>query len=317
MEELALNVYEPANIRARETALGLAILFAGHYSIMALLGGPVPLWLRICGFVIVPILFLVLYPFWAARRCGAELLKWPGARRLTHEAVIGIGCGVSIMLTLGSIEYALFGKAYELPEQLRELVVAPDAMMPMVIGVFAVTVVPLGEELFFRGVVYGSLRRWSVPGALAAQAFVFALFHHYGLIYSVFLFVGGVLLGLVYEWRRTLWAPICMHLTCNIISVTVLAMAFIVYGNTPLLGTVLENHDDGCRITRVLPNSSAEAAGLKSGDIVISLDDQPTSHPNELISAIEQFELGSELRLEIKRSGRRMTLTVTLNHTRR
>lgn len=309
-------------MRMRDSAIGVAILVAwlgaGPVLIIRLLGDPLSLWLSISGFLLGPTLFLIFYPLWAAGRCGSKtLLKWPGLRPAIREAIIGFGCGVALTLGLGGIEFALFGKTLDFPEPLRQLIVAPDALMLIVVCVLALTFIPLGEELFYRGLVYGSLRRWGVPAALALQALVFALVHQYGLIYSVFVFAGGVLFGIVYEWRRTLWAPVFMHLTTNIVTVTLLVMAFIAYGNSPLLGVVLENHDNGCRIKRVLPNSSAEEAGLKAGDIVISLDDQPTSRPDELISTIEQFELGSELWLEINRGGSNLNLPVTLNHTRR
>ena len=321
MREFASDAREHTNIRVRYAVIGLGILvvWAVVQSLtVALPIGPIPLLLSFIGFAIGPTLFLIFYPFWAARRCGAKPpLKWLGARPIIREAVIGIGCGIAMTLALGGIEFAIFGKTLGFPEPLRQLVVAQDSLMIISMGLLALTIIPLGEELFFRGLVYGVLRRWSISGSLAAQAFAFALYHRYDLTYSMLIFAAGILFGIVYEWRRTLWAPIFMHLTGNIISFTLLIAAFIAYGNTPVLGVALENHDDGCRITKVFPGSTAEEAGLKTGDIVVKLDDQPISSPSDLISAMEQFELGDQLRLEIKRNGKRMALPVTLNQRRR
>jgi len=309
-------------MRVRDAAIGLAILLtwtlAGPYLAISLFGRPLPLWLLIGLFLIGPVLFLLLYPFWAAHRCGAgSLLRWPGARRASREAIIGIGAGVATMAVLGGVELALFGKWLDPPEPLRQLIAAQNALIPILTCVIILTLVPIAEEVFYRGLVYGSLRRWNVPAALVAQAMVFAIVHQYGLVYSAFVFVGATLIGLVYEWRRTLLAPIFMHLTCAVISVALLVMAYIAYGNTPALGVALESHADGCRITKVIPHSSAEEAGLETGDIVVSLDEQATRRPRDLIATLTQGQVGSEVRIEIIRHGRRMTLNVTLKYRRR
>jgi len=322
MGNVISGIGEPANLRVRDAAVGLAILLtwtlAGPHLAMSLLGRPLPPWISIVGFLVGPLLFLLLYPFWAAHRCGAgPLLAWPGAGSVLREAIVGIGAGAATMAVLGGVELALFGKWLDLPEPLRQLISAQNALVPILMGVLALTVIPIAEEVFYRGLVYGALRRWSVPAALVAQAMVFALAHQYGLVYSAFVFAGGMLLGLVYEWRRTLWAPIFMHLTCAGISVPLLVTAYVAYGNTPALGVVLESHDDGCLITRVIPESSAEEAGLKAGDIVISLNEQATPSPRDLIVTLAQCEVGSEVQVEIIRRGRRTTLNVTLSHRRR
>ena len=119
MRELASDAHERTNIPVRYAVLGLGILvvWAVVQSLTAALPiGPIPLWLSFIGFAIGPTLFLMFYPLWAARRCGAEpLLKWLGAKPVIREAVIGIGCGVSLTLALGGIEFAIFGKTLGFP----------------------------------------------------------------------------------------------------------------------------------------------------------------------------------------------------------
>jgi hypothetical protein len=110
---------------------------------------------------------------------------------------------------------------------------------------------------------------------------------------------------------------IFMHLTCGFVCVPLLVMAYIAYGNTPALGVALESHDEGCRVTRVIPQSSAEQAGLEAGDVVISLDEQATRRPRDLMAALAKCKVGSQVRIEIIRHDRRMTLNVTLNRRRR
>jgi membrane protease YdiL (CAAX protease family) len=79
-----------------------------------------------------------------------------------------------------------------------------------------------GEELLFRGVIQGLLRRayGVVPGILAAST-LFALFHVPSLsgnsllpVLSV-LFLSGVVLGALYEYTRTLLVPMVAHALWN------------------------------------------------------------------------------------------------------
>jgi len=77
----------------------------------------------------------------------------------------------------------------------------------------------VAEELVFRGALYGALRRrFPVWLALLASSVPFALLH-FEPWQSVQLAAGGVVLGLVYEARRTLWAPIALHLAWNLLLV--------------------------------------------------------------------------------------------------
>jgi membrane protease YdiL (CAAX protease family) len=77
----------------------------------------------------------------------------------------------------------------------------------------------VGEELAFRGGLYAALRRrLAVWPALAVTAVPFALLH-FEPYQSAQLLVGGVVLGALYEWRRTLWAPIALHLGWNLLIV--------------------------------------------------------------------------------------------------
>ena len=319
MSSATSNTGDTACMRVRDAALGLAILAVlatAPYVGFTMFRGSVPQWCLVFVSLFGPCLFLVLYPLWVARRCGAQpLLKWPGVKSFVREAAIGIGCGIAAVVILGCIGFALYGKI-QFPAPLRSLIVSQNSVNLALTCIAAITVVPFGEELFFRGLVYGSLRRWSVAGAIIVQALLFALSHQYGLVYTLFVLVAGVLFGIVYLWRRTLWTSVCMHLTCNTVSVVLLVVAFIAYGNKPILGVTFDTRDDVCRITGVLPGSCAEEAGLESGDIITRLDDHSISSSRDLTTAMEKFSLGSELTITVERSGGSMALIVKLDQGR-
>ncbi len=77
-----------------------------------------------------------------------------------------------------------------------------------------VLLAPLVEELIFRGVLYRMLReQWGVAVSVAVSAAFFSLVHH-GLLVSPQL-VGGVIFALAYEWSKSLWVSIGLHIGAN------------------------------------------------------------------------------------------------------
>jgi membrane protease YdiL (CAAX protease family) len=79
-------------------------------------------------------------------------------------------------------------------------------------------VVPIGEEIFFRGFVFGGLRaRWGVPAAAAASAVFFAAVH-LQLVHGLPIFLLGVLLALAYQRTGSLVPAIVAHALNNVVA---------------------------------------------------------------------------------------------------
>ncbi|MDR1643765.1 MAG: CPBP family intramembrane metalloprotease [Clostridiales bacterium] len=76
--------------------------------------------------------------------------------------------------------------------------------------------VPVIEEIVFRGTVYTSLKEGlGDPWALVVQAALYAVFI-WDPTLMPFGFVLGLFLALAYSWFKTLWVPIVMHITANV-----------------------------------------------------------------------------------------------------
>ncbi len=76
---------------------------------------------------------------------------------------------------------------------------------------------PIAEEVFFRGYVYKVFRgRWGIAGALFLSNLLFAAVHMY-VVHFMPVLVLGLLLGLAYEWRKTLITPIVAHGVMNLL----------------------------------------------------------------------------------------------------
>lgn len=84
--------------------------------------------------------------------------------------------------------------------------------------------------------------------------------------------------------------------------------------STPIIGVTLDTTytDGGSRISEVTPGGPADAAGLRSGDIITSLQGRDTSDSTELVVAIRSFAPGQTVQLTFIRGGQTQTVSLVL-----
>ena len=75
---------------------------------------------------------------------------------------------------------------------------------------------PVAEEFFFRGILYGFLRRWGVILALVLSTLIFVLCHPISHGIPVTRLVGGILFAISYEIGGSLIVPITIHALGNL-----------------------------------------------------------------------------------------------------
>ena len=73
------------------------------------------------------------------------------------------------------------------------------------------------------------------------------------------------------------------------------------------------NVQRGAFVSEVLPNSGSAKAGVKSGDVIVSLNDKPLSSFAELRSRIATTEPGAKVKLGLIRDGKPLSVEVTLD----
>ena len=73
------------------------------------------------------------------------------------------------------------------------------------------------------------------------------------------------------------------------------------------------NVQRGAFVSEVLHNSGSAKAGVKSGDVIVSLNDKPLSSFAELRSRIATTEPGAKVKLGLIREGKPLTVEVTLD----
>lgn len=68
--------------------------------------------------------------------------------------------------------------------------------------------------------------------------------------------------------------------------------------------------DDGILVSQVMPKGPAEVAGLKTGDLILSVDGKPVKEPRQLQSIIAETDIGKTLVLSVVREKEKRTVKV-------
>jgi serine protease Do len=78
----------------------------------------------------------------------------------------------------------------------------------------------------------------------------------------------------------------------------------------PYVGAALEDDPEGCRVARIDENSPAFKAGLKVGDMVLTINGQTIEDTDSFRQTVRRAKGGEKLTVGIMRAGMRMSLTV-------
>lgn len=82
---------------------------------------------------------------------------------------------------------------------------------------------------------------------------------------------------------------------------------------TPELARAFDiTYRQGAVIAGVMPNSAAEIAGLKRGDVVIAANNREVTSAIKLRNRVAMLRVGDKIRLEIIREGRQKTITARI-----
>ncbi|MEH2175557.1 HhoA/HhoB/HtrA family serine endopeptidase [Nostoc sp.] len=70
------------------------------------------------------------------------------------------------------------------------------------------------------------------------------------------------------------------------------------------------NEDKGVLVVKVVPNSPAAKAGIRAGDVIQTLGGQPVTDASSVQRAVENSQVGSDLRMELRRNGQNLNIAV-------
>ena len=72
----------------------------------------------------------------------------------------------------------------------------------------------------------------------------------------------------------------------------------------------LDPRSEGLVVTQIEPESGAEAAGLRSGDLIVAVNEVKIATADEFLAAARRADLDAGLQLEILRDGQRRAVVV-------
>ncbi len=179
----------------------------------------------------------LLYSFYVfSKYCFWPSFK-PGHVSLLGNAIELISLSLPLLLScllIVAVVERISGMKIE-PSRLDWLpAVVPNKILVILVLFLGFTLAPVAEEILFRGFIYSWLRtRFPVFLAMSLQALVFSLFHRSGLLESVYYFLVGMVLGIIYEKRKELLSPIIVHAVVNAIVIIPLVVLTLQNYHTP------------------------------------------------------------------------------------
>ena len=69
---------------------------------------------------------------------------------------------------------------------------------------------------------------------------------------------------------------------------------------------------EGAIVVDLTPNTNAVKAGIKKGDVIVSLDGAPIRSMDDLILAVRKHDVGDVVKVGVVRDGKKLTLTMTV-----
>jgi membrane-associated protease RseP (regulator of RpoE activity) len=219
------------------------------------------------------------------------------------------------MLTVGMLIQALnlaFGRNAAMPKVWHDVAMWASPTAAIILMVWGVTIGPITEEVFFRGFLYNAIaRRFALVTAVCAQALLFAILHPYEVVPFIGVFVLGVILAVIYQWRKTLLTPIFVHAMYNCVGLALVVAAALHNADAPMLGVFGSTSADGAIVSTVQPGSAAEKAGIRPGDVIVSYNGRRVTDFDRLVQLVRRGRIGETVRIQILRNGTLIEMKVT------
>ncbi len=171
------------------------------------------------------LLSLILFFLWRSKEPIGRI-GWT-VRHVWRDIVLGVVLFVPMFISATWLGVFLSALGFSFPSRPLSSLIPDSSALQMMLALVLVIVVALVEETIFRG--YLMLRFKAITGSefwsLLPVTLVFALVHGYqGAAGAITIGAIGLVLGLVYIWRKSLVAPIIMHFLQDLVTIVLIPL---------------------------------------------------------------------------------------------
>ena len=180
------------------------------------------------------VIIVVLVTWLSIRHPGwPKQMGLPEAGTWVRESGVGVLYGIGLFAVMALVRglialllQAFTGEPVEIPQQVGDHLPLMGVWLTVL---YAIVIAPIGEELFFRGVLFRAFRdRYGFLVGALSSAVGFGLIHYIpgpaidAALLMIVMFLTGLGLCFIYEQRGTIVAPIAAHMTFNVIGIVLI-----------------------------------------------------------------------------------------------
>lgn len=90
--------------------------------------------------------------------------------------------------------------------------------------IITIVFIPIYEEIFYKGIIFGYLRKnFNIIVAVLVQALIFGIMH-LNLVQSIYTFILGIVLALIYMYSDSILGNITVHIIFNLLGALIVPM---------------------------------------------------------------------------------------------
>jgi membrane protease YdiL (CAAX protease family) len=156
---------------------------------------------------------------------GLRWRQWPWVFLIAPAMVVCLWLVFGLLSAIGYLEWVQKLGGDPVQDTVKLLQTTRDPVILILMGMAAVVVAPVCEEIIFRGYLYPAAKKFTGSWVAAGcSALVFSIAHgNLGALLPLFIF--GLVLVWLYEKTRSIWAPIAVHLVFNGATVVIQLLA--------------------------------------------------------------------------------------------
>lgn len=170
------------------------------------------------------LLSLILFFLWRNGE-NLESIGWR-SKDIWKNIGLGVLLFIPLFIGVGFIERALEALGFSSPKVPLKDYFRINTDSDFLLGVILVIVVAIVEETIFRGYLIRRLNAVckSLPAAAFISSVIFSLGHGYeGNVGVITVGITGLMLAIVYVWRKSIIAPVIMHFLFDFVGILLIS----------------------------------------------------------------------------------------------